>query len=162
MVAVSDKSTSHITLVFDVMTFSRSERSRFKTNYEVGMSLLLFHLECLTSCEHPGNLYIYAHFRPNWTSNIWLPGGHLGKSTKSYYSWTNGQIFSKRYCYRREYLGFKCDLLLKAAEVVAQNGTVYWDVLLLLDLQCFFTPCVNIFFSVPSIFTLVLTKILFR
>jgi hypothetical protein len=43
-----------------------------------------------------GTLYIYTKFRPDRISNmaVW-PGGHLGKSTKSYYPWTNGWIISK-------------------------------------------------------------------
>jgi hypothetical protein len=43
-----------------------------------------------------GTLYIYTKFRLDQISNMAVrPGGHFGKSIKSYYSWTNGWIISK-------------------------------------------------------------------
>jgi hypothetical protein len=57
--------------------------------------LLLFDLEC-SNLVWICILYIYTKFWPDRISNMAMrPGGHLGKSTKSYYSWTNGWIISK-------------------------------------------------------------------
>jgi hypothetical protein len=99
MGGVSNKTTSHITRVSDLTYFSRSQRSnsKFPKNYESWRILLLFDLEC-------SNLVWICICTPStYTQNFGLigfqnavrPGGHLGKSTKSYYSWTNGWIISK-------------------------------------------------------------------
>jgi hypothetical protein len=45
MGGVSNKTTSRITRVLDLTYFSRSQRSKFKKNYGVGIFFLLFDLE---------------------------------------------------------------------------------------------------------------------
>jgi hypothetical protein len=90
--------TWHNTRVFDFTYFSRSQRSKFKmTPYSWYISLLfdLEHSNLVWTCTC---ILAPSMFLPNFGPirlQIWLPGGHLGKPTKSYYSWTNGWISSK-------------------------------------------------------------------
>jgi hypothetical protein len=95
MGGVSNKTTSHITRVLDLTYFSRSQRSKVFKKLQSWHILLLFDQECsnlVWICMGTLN----TKFRPDRISNMAVrPGGHIGKSTKSYYSWTNGWIISK-------------------------------------------------------------------
>jgi hypothetical protein len=69
MGGVSNKTTSHITLVLDLTYFSRSQGSMLKKHYESWQILLLFDLECCSLVSgHP----LHMHQISAWSEfNTW-------------------------------------------------------------------------------------------
>jgi hypothetical protein len=97
MVGVPNKSTSHITWVFDLTYFSMSQTSQWsKQITKLAGFVTIFDLEC-SNLVWTCFCWAPSTFSPNFGPielQIWPPGCHLGKSTNSY-SWTNDHIFSK-------------------------------------------------------------------
>jgi hypothetical protein len=95
----SSKDTWHNTRVFDLTYFSRSQRSTLKNKLQSWLVLLLFDLECSKfgrTCICAPSTLITPNFGSIFLLQIWPPGGHLGKSTKSY-SWTNGRVLHRTF-----------------------------------------------------------------
>jgi hypothetical protein len=96
MGGVSNKNTSHITRVLDLTYFSRLQRSKFETKYEVDVFCYYLTWKVLTWHDHVSRHHLRFY---QISAQSDFKYGHevaiLEKQLKCSYSWTNAWIVSK-------------------------------------------------------------------